>query len=675
MTGSSGGTSTASTRSRVNPRVWFSIFHEPRLMACLMEVLKNGFDWDAQVVRLITNESRNQLRHVDDGRGMNEANRESFLSVGYSTAGGDQSGTFGTGAKKIIFTFARSVRVVTAPADESDHVYIAEFTPLQLAEDYSGQPGTFWKRHRKTAKNWPHEHQFGTDIVYTLKDPNSRSIYRGDTLARKLSERLDIVLIENGMVLVDGSRLPSKRLKGRIFRLELPPSSPLGRVILEFYRPVRRSGDEDLRMTGRSIGEVSFRDVFVKQLLIDDLREMVPALFLEADVCGLIMAAFLNDHATERRDSYDAHVTDDERVVELLRLLKSVEAEVANYLGIKLRNGDDPEAASQAVVHEFIEQLQHRYNPDRAMPPGYAPDGSKADEDTASGTRTGRATPPSAAKTPSLVIERGEFAIGETIEVRLDVPDGSTGGFHFYLDQAHAKVEFVGDGAARLVAEHVGRGLIRAANPLTGQTAKIEYEVVAERQFHLSATGPVGIQLGAHFTVHAINADKLKGPLEWIVDGSGELQVTNKGLAARLAATQAGRLQITARDTADPAVSDSCEVFVIARHTGPLPFMIRGEFFVAEFTQTNLVAYRKPATIVLAGPGQVHRLVFNQIAPGFQRAVDAGTLHHVLAYATAVEFVKCFCIDWDDLDLSDLQSVLLEIENQAAELFDEMLIG
>lgn len=265
----------------INPGIWFQFFHEPKFLACLVELLKNCFDWNSGQVRVVTNEARNLLRIVDNGCGMNGSNRHAFLAVGLSTASGNQSGTFGTGLKKMMFTFSSYVQAATAPEDEPDLVYVANFSPKDLSATWTGDaPEITWTAVPKDSASWPHEHSFGTDILYTLAEPNSRSLYRGPVLAAKLSERLSNMMVAGQLVLVDNQSLPPKEIKGRLFSMEYPEGTipGLGAVKLELYRPASNVRSQDLLMTDRSIGEVSFRDTFVKQLLDDDLKELVPEL-------------------------------------------------------------------------------------------------------------------------------------------------------------------------------------------------------------------------------------------------------------------------------------------------------------------------------------------------------------------------------------------------------------
>ena len=678
MTKRDGSTKEDTNRPRVNPMVWFKIFHEPRLLVCLIELVKNGFDWGATTINVITGGGRDKLRIADDGRGMDIRNRMAFLSVGESTAGGDMSGTFGTGTKKVTFTFTSNVRVVTAPEDEPDLVYVCEFTPTELAEVYAGEHNdVIWRSQPKTTKTWPHEQRFGTDITFTLKDPSQRSIHRDAKLARLLSDRLDNVLISSGMVLVNGERLPAKELAkdSRLFSISQPAgvNPALGEVRLEFYRPARKSSSEDLLMTGRSIGEVSFRDFLVKHSLTDEQREMVPPLFLESEVCGLIKADFLNDHVTERRDVYDASISTDERVVELLRLLNRIELDVAAHLGIKLRHLDSEEAQGKEEIRELLDRWQRQFNPRGELPEGYTGRRTK-DDDTDTKGVTNRPKAP-VSKSPRLSINQEEFALDEIIMVILEVPEGSTKGFRFYHDQARAKLIEKSSEAISLIADEQGRGLIQAVNPRTGQSARVEYDVVLERVFRLS-TNYLAVEVGSHTTMRALNTDKVKGKVIWeLVEGRGKLEVLQGGRAARFSSDRTGKVTIAAYDSSRKSNRQVCDIRVTPRHDTEPPLRIKDHYFTVDYTVNDLYAYRKPATIVKAGEHDVHRLVFNLMAPGYQAALKAGTLQDVLALATAMEYAKHFSINWDEIDTDDLQSVVLEIQNTGSVIFEEMLGG
>ncbi|HVX24054.1 MAG TPA: hypothetical protein VG992_01795 [Candidatus Saccharimonadales bacterium] len=637
-------------------------------------MIKNAFDWSSGVVKFITNENRTEIRYVDDGCGMSEKNRSAFLSLALSNARGEQSGTFGTGAKYMIISHSSHVRVLTAPQDEPDLVYVMEFTPSELIAAYSSNGTIEAVAYPKSPETWPYESRFGTEITYTLKDPSSRGIYRGAQLAQKLSDRLDNVLVDGGMVLVDGQKLPKKQLApgSRLFVLQQPAEAnpTLGRIKLEFYRPAKKSSDEDLRMTDRSIGEVSFRDVFVKQLLTDDHRAMVPPLFLEGEVCGLITAGFLHDHVDESRDRYKVSVADDERVNELLRLLHTVQADVATHLGIKLKSADTVDARGKAEVEELIDRLRQRYDASGDVPPGSG-DGETPDPDKT----TSQKRKPPAPGLPYLKVDRPEYELDETITVTLVVPNGDPSEFKFHWEASKAKLESQEDGKLVLRASELGRGLVTAINPRTGELAKTNYEIVLERRFHLSARLS-GISMGSQFTVVAVNSDRLKGEVNWkLENGYGQLKVAPRGQSATFIPSKPGRALIAASDSLNPEVSDVCDLRVHPAQSGEAPLRIRDQFFTVVWSgfAENAYDFRKLATIVYAGSGEVHRLYFNLAAPGYEAALKSGGFHEIVAYALAYEFAKHFCIDYDELDSSDVKSVMLSIQNEASLLFEEML--
>jgi hypothetical protein len=489
------GEETRRLRTGVHPSYWFTAFNAFRLLECIVELLKNGFDWNSNFINIVTNETRNQFRIIDDGRGMNEANRNAFVSVGMSTAGGNQSGTFGTGAKKIVFTFSSHVSVVTAPEDDPNYVWIFDFTPEQLAEAYSGLATIESRRVLKTKKNWPHEHDFGTDITFTLKKPNSKSVHRGYALADKLSHRLNNVYVSNGMVLVDGEQLPAKQIIGELYRLEMPAAlNPMGGVMLEFYHPANLSSDDGLMMTDRAIGEVLFSSFYT--LLTPDQQQMVPWLLRQKEVCGLIKADFLNKYVTERRDSYDGSVADEERVFELLRLLMREEANIAEKLGIKLPRTGQEDPQGQEEILSLVERLNRTWEPSPDAPVSFTPG-----EFPARSRNRGHDPQPPSPMLPRMYGPE-EVELGEVFAVKLTVPgrDRTSEGFVFYCGGSNAEVVEQKSGEVTLRANQLGRALVSATNPQTGEQARVEYEVVDERIFKLSTTFH-GVDVGSKFTV------------------------------------------------------------------------------------------------------------------------------------------------------------------------------
>ena len=683
------------SNNRIGDGFFDDAFHEPKLLKCILELIKNSFDWGATSLWFITNEARDRFRHIDNGEGFNAGNREAFLSVRMSNARGKQSGKHGTGSKKIIYTFSSNVRAVTAPADEPKFVYIAEFTKSEMTAAFFTKEN-LWVKHPKTAENWPHEHPFGFDITYTLKDPRSDSIYRGKSLAQKLSARLHNQLVSEGSVLVDGEPLPLKNLEGVYSDVKADGALPgLGEVIIDLYRPKQRSQEDDLMLTGRRIGEVSFRKVFI-ELLNEDQRAKVPAVFLEPECCGVIIADFLNEHTTHQRDTYNNVIADDERVNELLRYLRNIELNVAKSLGIKLKSTDaSPADRGREEEDELIGQFKQLWKAGVEQPvtnlPGGEDDGfgDNEGEGAQNGVKTGgrkkvKSNLPDK-QPPYLLIVREEFALGEDFEVTLVNPHGSTEDFDWHLHNSNATLVSEDGPKIVLKADKLGRAYVQATQKVTGISAIVNYETVPERVFKLSNRGPARVSIGNQFAVRALNSDKLEGKLMWELEtgrGLGAFEVAPRGKAARFTAERLGRVVIKAYDSLNPEVQDFCEVRVIgAEEQNNSLFRIRDEFFVRKELVLNTYEHRKLVTIIFggdsdhsqAGSGGVHELVINANRPSYQAALKRGTLKDLLASAIAFEFAKHFCIDWETVGSTDNQSVLLQAQTEADKLLEEIL--
>ena len=674
---------TSELRPQVGSGVWKTIFGGESLLFCLIEMIKDSNDWDASAIWFWTNERRNQIRWVDNGKGMSSANRRAFLSVNQTTAlGHKQSGKYGTGIKYTIFGWCSFTEVLTAPEDDPAHVYRLEFTTDELDEGLS-QRGTIRQICLpKTPQTWPHEHEFGIDVRFTLEKPETRSILRGEALARELSRRLDSARIENGSICVDGQPLPFKEIIGRTFKRSIADGADPslgGRVRVDIYRPKNRpqrgpSGD-DLWLGGVSMGEVSFRKSFLGQLSPEQ-RERIPLVFLMEEVCGLIIFSPLDEYTTESRQAFNSRVAEDERINGFIRFLISIAPEVASYLEIKLREVDETtDPKGQQAIAEVVELAQKRYNPDRETPPGYRGiDGVEGPTEVIEGPiRPPR--PPRPPQFPRLEIERGEFAVGEEIKVRLYLDD-ELANYHLYLDAARAK-ELRRDGEhVWLEATEVGPGIIRITHKQTMDNAQVEYEVVEQRHFRLSASDLI-VEAGASITIRAVNADLLRGKPRWelVPSTQGDISPSPNGLRASFSAHHgASTLEVVAVDDKNPSCFAKCSVIVIPKRPERIPFQLRGQYFVWEFTESDASEFARPVVIPRIDPGRVHRMVFNPMAPGYQEAMAAGTLTDFLIYWMSIEFARVFCLpEMEETILAaDVPSIVRDIENEAAKIAAEL---
>ena len=445
------------------------VFGGKPFIHCVIELVKNCRDWGASIIKITTNAGRHLVTILDNGDGMNRANRNAFLSINMTTASGPrQSGVYCTGTKQTLFSHSANVEVRTAPREEPDVVYVFSFTAEEY-EQLALSSGTVEpKRLEKDKTSWPHEFPFGTEITYTLVDPESRGIYRGERLAAELTGRLPRKFRD--IVQVDGTPIPEKEIVGRPFDVVLQHRQ-LGEVAFELYRPVRRGQDEELRLAGVEIGEAPISNL--NRVLPPDLKTDLPAIFLLKEVCGTITAQFIRDYANEDRFTLDAAIADNPRTRHLLGLLKEVAPEVQRCLQIKVSGMDDEKGNDESEVRELRTHLRRLYN-QQGEPPGT---GDTTPPDDGGGTDT--------AGDPAIRLTyHREVGIGETITVtvklREDVAKNySLNNVVWYTNRSNgANLQNTTDGIT-LTANTLGHGVIRADISGTPFTAVAHYEVVA----------------------------------------------------------------------------------------------------------------------------------------------------------------------------------------------------
>lgn len=650
---------------RLNPEVIRNAFKKADFMACLIELIKNSIDAFATNIWLETTDKR-IFRVVDNGCGMDAARRTAYLRAGYSTGDGSTSAKFGTGARMLPVSFEAQVSVMTVSKAEPNTVYICEFTPDQLMSYYINQYDIRWRSVRKTRTTWPHEHETGVDVTYTFANPRRTAIKRGEDLMRRLTNRLDIGLVESDMFRVDGQRLPKKQYapntRPLIYALQNDDLPEMGFVKLEFYRLADPASGE-LLMTDRTIGEVSFRNKFVA-LLPESVKSKVPPLFMQSGVSGLITADFLNKYVTHQRDEYQK-VEDDERVKELMRILASVQAEVAEALGIRLKQVDEKDAEGRKEVTAFLSNLNDLYSNENVRPPAHSGNGTTG-EGGGSKSRGGTVR-----QGPHFKLDRRQFEPGEEIVATLIVPNGSTADYEFFYNEARAKGETrVTEGRVRMIAESVGTGKLKARHRTNGSWIEARYEIVQQRWFHIMAEPEIGID--HRTTVRAYNIDKLPGgKIAWkIVDGPGSLTPGVQSRQATFVSSRVGFTTIRAYSQADPKTFDEREIEITRdAHSGPELYCIRGEFFTPRYHGLmGDLRFSKPVTIVRQ-EGMPHHLTFTPDEPGYVKALREGYLDLYLTVNLSHEFSSHF----HGSETRDEMVRQWEVSRLAAEVAAEML--
>lgn len=633
------------------------IFGGKSFMHCLVELVKNCRDWGATSIRLDTSD-RTRLVIVDNGCGMNRANRNAFLSINMTTASDDQSGTFCTGTKQTLFSQAEQVTVLTAPEEEPGYVYRFRFTTAEYEALALKRGKLTPERMKKNSESWPYNFDFGTEIVYELRNPTRRSVKRGDALAKELSARLPLKFQD--VVLVDGRTLPPKELIGEIFTYaEEHPH--LGRVSIEIYRPQRKRAEEDLRVTGAEIGEAPISNL---HRVLAEFRSDFPPVLLLSEVCGTVSVDFLRDYAMEDRFTINATVADDPRTPHLVRLLKAIEPDVRHRLKIRMGGASDGFKEELDAVKTLFNGV---YNPGNEGPSH----GSR------SGTGGGHGGSKDTPKPIRLQIAK-EFEPGETIEVTAHL-NKSTGkapnDLQWLTARSRARDLVRTPTGIRMTADRLGVGTVTADLPGTTHKRTASYEIVAARSFKLSMPH-VTIPVGTELRIYAVNVDKLRGELGWSLMGAGEIDEDEGCVVYR--ASHAGSAVITGFDKSDVGTRATCEVTVVGRLD---TLCIRGEHFICDYYEADEIAdYAKPATM-RRDSEQAHRLVYNVSAPGFKFAMERGQLTSFLALAVAQEFARYHAMELDptmqidEIDPRDVRLLFQQIQNQGFAIYEEVVNG
>lgn len=678
-------------RPRTSSTFFFRIWGKKTFTEANLELIKNSIDWGARYISFDTTD-RTKLVVIDDGRGMDEEGRNSFMSVDFSAANGlVQSGLFGTGSKMILFTFASHLAVVTAPHDDPDYVLRWEFTPEELSELLLTNGELIPERVKKTAQTWPlhSRSEFGTILTYTFREPSSKKIVRGNQLATMLTNRLDMHLTQLD-INVDDEHIPQKEIVGEHYQ-DFENEKLGGEVVLSFYRPKQKSREEDLRLGYKFLGEVSFREkggLFSK--LPAELLAQIPEVYTNSEVCGFVKVPAFEKYADENRKDIDDGVGFDPAIIELIRLLKKEAPLVEAALKITHRRVSSLDETSMLEVHELAERSQKLYDPSGQLTgemtsqvlPGDRSKGVKSGEQNPEPQP--HADPPNDGKANdtfriTLVPSRREFEVGETIKARL-VSDHDMGDNPWYVDSSRCATIDMSNTEVTLKAESVGSAAIGANEPLRARKSRVEFEIVTKRELRISPADKV-MNSGERLTLHAINHDKVKGKIMWSVSGDASLSPedpTDRKQVVLVAPTVFSTITIKVEcwDSAAPSKKSTCLVTVMPDKV--LPIVIKDYVFTVQFWESADHEYAKLATGIFQGAGKPHVLVINKLSPEYTKAIENDMFSNVLLNQLCLEYARMKTLDEgkdadDDVISDDPNLVVRAIRVLSSQVLAEML--
>lgn len=646
------------------------MFGGVKFVACLLELIKNSRDSKATLINIIT-KTRSFLRFVDNGNGMESEHRNAFVSVNTTTSSidNDQSGKFGTGTKHMLYSHCVRVRVVTAPADDPDHIYIFELDVKdyeQKVKDGVPIPSTIF---RKDVANWPHGDQTkplrdrtGTELTYEFADPSARNLTRGKALAEDLSARLPLRFSD--IVQVDAEPIPAKRVVGEVFKADIV-SKELGcTVYFEIYRPVKKRSEESLFLTSLEVGEAPIDSLY--KLLPPELKELYNKIYRLPEVCGVVSAKTLNKFCVEKRDTVNPTILDWRGLPDFIRILESCAAEVQRKLKIRhdeiISNWEETERED---IRSFAADFNETFNESGIQPTVEVDEDPVEEEGTSGGSGRGSGS----SKQLSLEYVR-EVEVGEIVQIKLHIDKEIAGEvdpskIHWITNRACGKVEAADDNRSiSLEAEQVGDGYIRADVPGTPHSARAVYRVVKERKLSLSTGALIHVEVGAEIPIFVRNSDKVKGELVWELRGHGSLREAS-GARGGYAATHVGTgtVRVWGSDRPQDVVETTFEVK--PRHENRELVPICGVWFSMDAIDSESEMYRRPVTMVVNAikttlpNGQsvdLHEMKINRCSPGYEQAKRTGRIREYLRDAAACEFPRFKRLDLEGLNLDDLDA-------------------
>ncbi len=657
-------------RPRLGPGVLRRHYEGKSLLKCLKEIAKNARDWGASRFWITTADAF--IRFVDNGRGQGRANREAFSSFNLSTATDErQSGQFGSGAKFLLYSFARLVEVLTAPEEEPDYVYRFRFTPDELEKLAIGGGQFPAERLPKTRETWTYEHRFGSEFTYHWKDPKSSKLRRDLAMLPELLASALPMKFEQ-IVFVNGAALPPKQVVGGVYAMSVQHPQ-LGLVTLEVFRPAKWTRETDSILFGsHEMGEIPVAD-FVRNL--GDLSPRFPQVLLERGVSGVIIAEYIAEHVNEDRVSVKPAIADDPRTHYLVRFLEDCQDDVAARLELKPQNADGD---ATEEIEEVLDLFNRKFGPGKKEGPVCPP----PDDVDVPDPDPGKRRRPNAAL---FIDSKGEYEAGEKVSLIAHLSPALAKRYavkDIVWDTAQSgcvSVSQTADGI-QMVADRIGVGIVVATLSGTNIREVVKFRIVRERVFRLSIP-QMTVTQGAAVPVMTWNSDKLHGEVVWEFRGDGKLEPD--GARAIFKATKVGEATIIARDSKSKKRAEGRVTILPDMIVPPLrTIRIRDvEFDVYDSAIApggGTEAFVRPVHMVRMGPVR-HRMTVNTKAPGFEAALKKGLLGSFLTNAIALEFARFLHFDLQeelkDATARDLPVLTDTVHAEAYQLYEEILVA
>jgi hypothetical protein len=659
---------------KIGPGLFKEVYGGKPFIECLVEVIKNSRDWKATVVSINTVD-KNKVVVFDNGLGMDENNLSAYISM-HSEVKRDKyvSGKFDTGAKFMLFSHA-DICVRTIAHNNTSNIYVfeikAEEYELKAIKNDLRFP---IKSIKKNSSNWPYETITGTEISFNLRNPNSKTIIRGDDLAEELSARLPIKFAD--FVLVNGKNIPQKKIKGDILNIHhedklLLSKNGLGFLDMELYMPQNRRSEDQIRIAPHEVGEVTLKQLMS---IIKRVSSEVPLVYLMEEIGGTIICPFIGEYSDQDRKSLKPEIASDPRILRFLEVLQVYSPQVEQAFGI-IRNKSNSKN-EEADLNSLIEICNSVYQ-DHLEDQQVITESKESEEKSSKESSLKKDI--RKVKDVSLEVSRYQVEVGEIVEVSLKLSPSlakkaKLEDFIWNINDSRGVVSSWSDNRSKvkILVNKEGNAKISVDLPCSSYSAVAHYSVVHKRSFALSRS-QMTVSVGDQFPVIAINTDKLMGKVLWRYEGH-LVQMQKHEFKLDLKATGPGFATVYAMDSGNSQISDQCSITIM-----PAPvkqtriLVIRGERF-------QLVDWSLPGNDQVVSfheqLGDVGNLAVNLASPSYQLAatLESGqSLHHLISQICK-EFATFYYLkNKNFLDVRDVKAITEGINKLSNSIYVELM--
>ncbi|QQS23278.1 ATP-binding protein [bacterium] len=631
-------------------------FGNKQLIECLIELIKNCFDWRSNQVWIrITPEF---VQVIDNGMGMVEANRNAFCSLAKTSGDSKvQSSKFGTGSKGMLY-LCKGVTVTTKTIEGRDviqfNIPTAEYQ-RQVFSHGTIQPVII------TDNSWPEVLETGTILHYDFSGtPSAKQLKKTDNLAKRLAQKVPLLFMD--AIQLNDQPLPPKEIKGKPF-LQSPIKEKLGQVDFEIYT-LKGGSTANNGVYLSSTGWEEVRMIDFVNMLPDHIRGLVPEIYLNTtELSGVITCRqFFGQFINDDRHTFSPEITNSEMVNPFVELLIQLEQEVKDRLNLEVKK----ESVSLKDMMSRVINLS-----------------ATAYGEEFGGSEYRPVLDPDPEPEQALIIHgtQREYQSGDRVELSLDIDSSLT-------DAKYSDVDWltVNSGLEKIVISKDKKTLTGIATNKTGwktvtvraksHGTQTSYEIVAEKRMYLSAQRGPNVFVGQPYKLTCYNVGLAKGPLRWkIVKGEGVVEPVGSGGkqgVATAVGTSPGELYVSIEGAYEDGrpFRDACVIPIVDPETQLLNIM-GYKFKVFHQLYPDKKAITMVHSLGTDSEKTVHQMFVNEKAKIWKQK-DAQTSLLIPVWLIAEEFARFFYQDVEDEGKEVTTETMVKYEHLAEEVMERL---